>query len=74
MTEDIHSETYSLLIDTYIKDSAQRDYLFDANETVRKDDWALHWISDQRSMFVERRVAFAAVEGVFFPGSFASII
>jgi ribonucleoside-diphosphate reductase subunit M2 len=77
MMENIHSETYSLLIDTYIKDSAQRDYLFDAIETVpcikRKADWALRWISDQRSTFAERLVAFAAVEGIFFSGSFASI-
>ena len=75
--ENIHSETYSLLIDTYIKDSAQRDYLFDAIETVpcikRKADWALRWISNQRSTFAERPVAFAAVEGIFFSGSFASI-
>ena len=78
MMENIHSETYSLLIDTYIKDSAQRDYLFDAIETVPcikcKADWALHWISDQRSTFVERLIAFAAVEDIFFSGSFASIL
>ncbi|KAF8974190.1 ferritin-like superfamily [Flammula alnicola] len=77
MMENIHSETYSLLIDTYIKDPAQRDYLFDAIETVpcikRKAEWALKWISDQRSSFAERLVAFAAVEGIFFSGSFASI-
>jgi len=77
MMENIHSETYSLLIDTYIKDPAQREYLFDAVETIpcvkRKADWALRWISDQRSTFAERLVAFAAVEGIFFSGSFASI-
>ncbi|KAF9226451.1 ribonucleotide reductase small subunit [Gyrodon lividus] len=77
MMENIHSETYSLLIDTYIKDPAQREYLFDAVETIpcvkRKADWALKWISDQRSTFAERLVAFAAVEGIFFSGSFASI-
>ncbi|KAG0709523.1 ribonucleotide reductase small subunit [Suillus ampliporus] len=77
MMENIHSETYSLLIDTYIKDSQQREYLFDAVETIpcikRKADWALKWISDQRSTFAERLVAFAAVEGIFFSGSFASI-
>ncbi|KAF8897422.1 ribonucleotide reductase [Infundibulicybe gibba] len=77
MMENIHSETYSLLIDAYIKDSAQRDYLFDAVETIpcikRKADWALKWISDTRSTFAERLVAFAAVEGIFFSGSFASI-
>jgi len=77
MMENIHSETYSLLIDTYIKDAAEREYLFDAIETIpcikRKAEWALRWISDQRSTFAERLVAFAAVEGIFFSGSFASI-
>ncbi|KAF8913791.1 ribonucleotide reductase [Gymnopilus junonius] len=77
MMENIHSETYSLLIDTYIKDPAQRDYLFDAIETVpcikRKAEWALKWISDDHASFGERLVAFAAVEGIFFSGSFASI-
>ena len=77
MMENIHSETYSLLIDTYIKDPVQREYLFDAVETVpcvkKKADWALKWISDRRSAFGERLVAFAAVEGIFFSGSFASI-
>jgi len=75
--ENVHSETYSLLIDTYIKDPAQREYLFDAIETIpcikTKADWALRWISDKRSTFAERLVAFAAVEGIFFSGSFASI-
>jgi ribonucleoside-diphosphate reductase subunit M2 len=77
MMENIHSETYSLLIDTYIKEPAQREYLFDAVETIpcvkRKADWAMKWISDQKSTFAERLVAFAAVEGIFFSGSFASI-
>ncbi|KIM25498.1 hypothetical protein M408DRAFT_74108 [Serendipita vermifera MAFF 305830] len=77
MMENIHSETYSLLIDTYIKDAAQREYLFDAIENIpcikRKADWALKWISDRRSTFGERLIAFAAVEGIFFSGSFASI-
>ncbi|KAJ6509933.1 ribonucleotide reductase small subunit [Mycena vitilis] len=77
MMENIHSETYSLLIDTYIKEPAERDYLFDAIETIpcikRKADWALRWISDEKSTFGERLVAFAAVEGIFFSGSFASI-
>ncbi|KAF7302830.1 Ribonucleotide reductase small subunit [Mycena kentingensis (nom. inval.)] len=77
MMENIHSETYSLLIDTYIKEAAQREYLFDAIETIpaikRKADWALRWITDEKSTFGERLVAFAAVEGIFFSGSFASI-
>lgn len=77
MMENIHSETYSLLIDTYIKDQQQRDHLFDAIETIpcikKKADWALRWISDKESTFAERLVAFAAVEGIFFSGSFASI-
>ncbi|KAJ7629938.1 putative small subunit of ribonucleotide reductase [Mycena polygramma] len=77
MMENIHSETYSLLIDTYIKEPAERDYLFDAIETIpcikRKADWALRWILDEKSTFGERLVAFAAVEGIFFSGSFASI-
>jgi ribonucleoside-diphosphate reductase subunit M2 len=58
MMENIHSETYSLLIDTYIKEPAQREYLFDAVETIpcvkRKADWAMRWISDQKSTFAER--------------------
>ncbi|KAK0209053.1 ribonucleotide reductase small subunit [Desarmillaria ectypa] len=77
MMENIHSETYSLLIDTYVKDPARREYLFDAIETIPciklKAEWALRWISDHRSTFAERLVAFAAVEGIFFSGSFASI-
>lgn len=77
MMENIHSETYSLLIDTLIKDPQQRTYLFDAIESIpcvrRKADWALLWISDKNSTFAERLVAFAAVEGIFFSGSFASI-
>ncbi|KDQ64877.1 hypothetical protein JAAARDRAFT_167601 [Jaapia argillacea MUCL 33604] len=77
MMENIHSETYSLLIDTYIKDAAQREYLFDAIDTIpcvkKKADWAMTWISDKGASFGERLVAFAAVEGIFFSGSFASI-
>lgn len=73
--ENVHSETYSLLIDTYIKDSADKAYLFNAIDTMdcvrKKADWALRWI-DQGS-FAERLVAFAAVEGIFFSGSFCSI-
>lgn len=77
MMENIHSETYSLLIDTYIREPERRDFLFNAIETVpvvkQKADWALRWISDHRASFSERLVAFAAVEGIFFSGSFASI-
>ncbi|UZJ56551.1 hypothetical protein CBS101457_005871 [Exobasidium rhododendri] len=77
MMENIHSETYSLLIDTYIRDTEQREFLFDAMETIpvvkKKAEWALKWISDDESTFAERLVAFAAVEGIFFSGSFASI-
>jgi len=75
--ENIHSEMYSLLIDTYIKDPQERDYLFNAIETMpcvkEKADWALRWINDEDSSYGERVVAFAAVEGIFFSGSFASI-
>ncbi|KAM7079566.1 ribonucleoside-diphosphate reductase subunit M2 isoform 4-T5 [Molossus nigricans] len=75
--ENIHSEMYSLLIDTYIKDSKEREFLFNAIETMpcvkKKADWALRWIGDQEATYGERVVAFAAVEGIFFSGSFASI-
>ncbi|KZF26670.1 ribonucleoside-diphosphate reductase M2 subunit [Xylona heveae TC161] len=77
MVENIHSETYSLLIDTYISDPAQRTFLFDAVDTIpcirKKADWALRWITDKESTYASRLVAFAAVEGIFFSGSFASI-
>ncbi|KAF4217792.1 hypothetical protein CNMCM8980_008456 [Aspergillus fumigatiaffinis] len=77
MIENIHSETYSLLIDTYIKEPKQRTYLFDAIDTIpciaKKAQWAMTWISDKESTFAQRLVAFAAVEGIFFSGSFASI-
>ncbi|EEQ90034.1 Ribonucleotide-diphosphate reductase (RNR), small subunit [Blastomyces dermatitidis] len=77
MMENIHSETYSLLIDTYIKEPKQRTYLFDAIDTIpcirKKADWAIRWIEDKESSFAQRLVAFAAVEGIFFSGSFASI-
>lgn len=76
-TENIHSEMYSLLIDTYIKDAKERDHLFNAIETMpcvkEKADWAIRWINDDDSTYGERVVAFAAVEGIFFSGSFASI-
>jgi ribonucleoside-diphosphate reductase beta chain len=73
--ENIHSETYSLLIDTYIKDTKEKNYLFNAIDTLdcvrKKADWALRWIDE--GSFQERLVAFAAVEGIFFSGSFCSI-
>ncbi len=75
MMENIHSETYSLLIDTYIKDPIEKDKLLHAVDTVpcvgKKADWALRWISN--GTFSERLIAFAAVEGIFFSGSFCSI-
>ncbi|KAI1096404.1 small subunit of ribonucleotide reductase [Rostrohypoxylon terebratum] len=77
MMENIHSETYSLLIDTYIKEPAQKTHLFNAIDTIpcirRKADWALKWIADKKSTFAQRLIAFAAVEGIFFSGAFASI-
>jgi len=73
--ENVHSETYSLLIDTYIKDDKEKDHLFNAIDTVpsvkRKAEWALKWIDSES--FAERLIAFAAVEGIFFSGSFCSI-
>lgn len=73
--ENIHSETYSLLIDTYIKDKKDKDYLFNAIDTIpcvnQKAQWALRWIDE--GSFAERLIAFAAVEGIFFSGSFCSI-
>ena len=75
MMENIHSETYALLIDTYIKDTTEKNRLFHAIETVpcvkKKGEWALKWI--ENGTFAERLVAFAAVEGIFFSGSFCSI-
>lgn len=75
MMENVHSETYSLLIDTYIKDPKEKDYLFNAIETFppvrKKAEWALRWIDN--GTFAERLIAFAAVEGIFFSGSFCSI-
>ena len=74
--ENIHAETYGLLIDTYIKDEAKKDYLFKAIENIpcikKKADWAMKWINGNDS-FAERLVAFAAIEGIFFSGSFCSI-
>jgi ribonucleoside-diphosphate reductase beta chain len=75
MIENIHSETYSLLIDSYIKDPKEKDYLFHALDNMpcvtKKGEWALRWI--ENGNFAERLVAFAAVEGIFFSGSFCSI-
>ena len=77
MMENIHAETYSLLIDTYIDDEKEKDHLFKALETVpsvqKKGDWAMKWLSRKRGSFAERLVAFAAVEGIFFSGSFCAI-
>ncbi len=75
MMENIHSETYSLLIDTYVKDDVEKDQLFNAIENFpaikKKADWALKWIDSPS--FAERLIAFAAVEGIFFSGAFCSI-
>jgi ribonucleoside-diphosphate reductase beta chain len=75
MMENIHSETYSLLIDTYVKDESEKNELFTAIEVFpaikKKADWALKWI--ESDSFAERLIAFAAVEGIFFSGSFCSI-
>jgi ribonucleoside-diphosphate reductase subunit M2 len=75
--ENIHSEMYSTLIDTYIKDGDERDKLFNAIENypciAKKANWAKKWISDNRSSFASRLVAFAVVEGIFFSSAFASI-
>ena len=77
MMENVHSETYSLLIDTYIKEDTEKTKLFKAIENFpcikKKADWAIKWIQDNRSSFATRLVAFAAVEGIFFSGSFCSI-
>jgi len=75
MMENIHSETYSLLIDTYVKDEKEKDLLFNALDNFpaikKKADWALKWI--ESPSFAERLIAFAAVEGIFFSGAFCSI-
>jgi len=74
--ENIHSETYSLLIDTYIKDPKEKSFLFNAIDNIevikQKANWALNWINDN-DIFAERLVAFAAIEGIFFSGSFCAI-
>ena len=75
--ENIHSEMYSLLIDTYVKDAEEKDKLFNAVETVpavkKKADWALQWINSENASYAERVIAYACVEGIFFSGSFAAI-
>lgn len=75
--ENIHSETYSLLIDTYIKDSEEKSKLFNSLQEYpcirKKGDWAIKWIHDKRSSFATRLIAFACVEGIFFSGAFCSI-
>ena len=75
--ENIHSQCYSLLIDTYIKDEEYKDRLFNAIDTFpcikKKADWAKKWIADNRSSFATRLVAFACIEGIFFSGAFCSI-
>ena len=75
--ENIHSEVYSLLIDTYVKDETEKDSLFNALDNFpcikKKADWAIKWINDKRSSFATRLIAFACVEGIFFSGAFCSI-
>ena len=75
--ENIHSETYSILIETYIKDTEEKSKLFNAIEHFpcikKKSDWAQKWIHDNRSSFATRLVAFACIEGIFFSGAFCSI-
>lgn len=77
MMEGVHSETYSLLIDTYIDDVNEKQRLFDAIDTIpsvaKKAKWAQKWIEDEESTFATRLIAFAAVEGIFFSGSFCAI-
>ena len=77
MMENIHSETYSLLIDTLVKEEREKTNLFEAINNFpcikKKADWAIKWINDKRSSFATRLIAFAAVEGIFFSGSFCSI-
>ena len=77
MMENIHSESYSLLIDTYIKEKEEKTKLFKALENFecikKKGDWAIKWINDKRSSFATRLIAFACVEGIFFSGAFCAI-
>jgi ribonucleotide reductase beta subunit family protein with ferritin-like domain len=77
MIEDVHNEMYSLMLDTYIKSSDEKEHLFNAIETIpcvkKKAEWAMKWILDENSSFSQRLVAFAIVEGIFFSGSFCAI-
>lgn len=77
MMEGIHSEAYSLMIDTFIKDNDDKTHLLNAIQTIpcvgKKADWALKWIGDKKSSFATRLIAFACVEGIFFSGSFCAI-
>ena len=77
MMENVHSEMYSLLIDSYIQNSEEKDKCFKAIENFpcikKKADWAIKWINDKRSIFATRLIAFACVEGIFFSGSFCAI-
>ena len=77
MMENIHSETYSLLIDTYIDDEKEKTHLFNSLETIpavkEKGEWAMKWISDKKSSLGQRLIAFSIVEGIFFSGAFCSI-
>tara|TARA_B100000035_G_scaffold298741_1_gene292774 strand:+ start:590 stop:1567 length:978 start_codon:yes stop_codon:yes gene_type:complete len=77
MMENIHSETYSLLIDTLVKKETEKTKLFEAINNFpcikKKADWAIKWINDKRSSFATRLIAFACVEGIFFSGAFCSI-
>jgi len=75
--ENIHSETYALLLDTYVEDIAEKHFLFNAIHTIpciqKKADWAIRWIQDQQSHFSLRLIAFAIIEGIFFSASFCAI-
>merc|ERR1719282_1045333 len=75
--ENIHSETYSLLIEQYIRDPAEKEQVFDAIHTMppirQKAEWAVQWMNPEKSSFAERVIAFAAVEGILFSGSFCAI-
>ena len=77
MIEDVHAESYSLMIDTYVKSSEEKEHLYNAIETIpcvkKKAEWAIKWIMDEKSSFAQRLVAFSIVEGVFFSGSFCAI-